>query len=188
MYSVAEISKLCGLTTVAIYKKLKKIEGIEKFIVKENNRTMVMEEGFELIKSSIYVNKPSVTREIAVSSMENEKSDGSKEELKELIKYLKEQLAVKDAQLTVKDEQIAERDKQIQSLHKLIESANKLTENTQVLLKEEQAKSPKLLAEEVLREHQEELDKKLDVLKEKLNERASGEVKKKHWWNRNCSE
>ena len=56
-----------------------------------------------------------------------------------------------------------------------------------MLLKEEQAKSPKLLAEEVLREHQEELDKKLDDLKEKLNERASGEVKKKHWWNRNCS-
>lgn len=187
MYSVSEISEICGVSTVAIYKKLKKIEGIKRFIIKENNKTMVMEEGFELIKGSLQVSKPLIKSEIAVSSMENVKSDDSKEELKELIKFLKEQLTVKDAQLTVKDEQIAERDRQIESLHSLIESANKLTENTQVLLKEEQAKSPKLLAEEVLKEHQEQLDKKLDDLKERMNERASGEVKK-HWWNKKRSE
>lgn len=89
MYSVAEIANLCGVSTVAVYKKIKKLNNIEKFIVKEHNKTMIMEEGYELIKGSLQVNKQIITSEIAVSSDENEKSDDIKQELNELISFLK---------------------------------------------------------------------------------------------------
>ena len=59
--------------------------------------------------------------------------------------------------------QLKEKDKQIAELHKLIE-------NSQILLKEEQKKSDKQL---YLEEHFEEVDKKLQDLREKREQRKS---------------
>ena len=59
--------------------------------------------------------------------------------------------------------QLKEKDKQIAELHKLIE-------NSQILLKEEQKKSDKQL---YLEEHFEEVDNKLQDLREKMEQRKN---------------
>ena len=60
-------------------------------------------------------------------------------------------------------DQLKEKDKQIAELHKLIE-------NSQVLLKEEQKKSEQQL---YLAEHFEEVDNKLQDLREKMEQRKN---------------
>ena len=66
-------------------------------------------------------------------------------------------------QLKEKDIQLKEKDKQIPELHKLIE-------NSQILLKEEQKKLDKQL---YLEEHFEEVDKRIQDLKEKMEQRRN---------------
>ena len=64
-------------------------------------------------------------------------------------------------------EQLEEKDKQISELHKLIE-------NSQILLKEEQKKSEQQL---YLAEHFEEVDNKLQDLKEKMEQKRNEKIK-----------
>jgi len=118
MYTVAEVASMCNVSTVAIYKKLKKVNGIERFITKENNKTLIMEEGLELIKSNLQFNKHLETNE----KEEPEENINGKEDLKELITVLKEQLKVKDEQLNVKDKQLI--------------AMQELLKNSQILLKD----------------------------------------------------
>ena len=83
---------------------------------------------------------------------------------KGLINLLTDQLKEKDKQLEEKDRQIAE-------LHRLIE-------NSQVLLKEEQKKGEQQL---YLAEHFEEVDQKLQDLREKMIEKS---IKEKSFFKR----
>ena len=183
MYSVSEIAKLCKVSTVAVYKKIKKLENIDRFVVKDNNKIMILDEGYQLIKNSLQVNKPGSDDEVAVSIEANKKNEENKESLNNLIEFFKEQINVKDAQ-------IAEKDSQIKSLHELIEKSNKLTENTQILFKEEQRRNNiKLIDEKSLEEHQKKIDQKLDDIREKMDSRAVNKTKKKNfWWNKKGSE
>ena len=64
-------------------------------------------------------------------------------------------------------EQLKEKDKQISELHKLIE-------NSQILLKEEQKKSEQQL---YLAEHFEEVDNKLQDLREKMEQKRNEKIK-----------
>lgn len=154
MYDINEVSELTGVSKVTIYKKIKKIKELEPFIIKKDDKTYILEDGLKLIKEHLTVNNKvnyDVESEVAIEGISMDLTIN-----KELINLLTEQLKEKDIQLKEKDNQIAE-------LHKLIE-------NSQILLKEEQKKSDKQL---YLEEHFEEVDNKLQDLREKMEQRKS---------------
>lgn len=154
MYDINRVSELTGVSKVTIYKKIKKLKELEPFIVRKDDKTYILEDGLKLIKDQLTVNKKvnsEVESEIAIEGISTELTIN-----KELINLLTEQLKEKDIQLKEKDKQIAE-------LHKLIE-------NSQILLKEEQKKSDKQL---YLEEHFEEVDTKLQDLREKMEQRKN---------------
>lgn len=154
MYDINEVSELTGVSKVTIYKKIKKIKELEPFIVKKDDKTYILEDGLKLIKGHLTVNNKvnsEVESEVAIEGISTELTIN-----KELINLLTEQLKEKDTQLKEKDKQIAE-------LHKLIE-------NSQILLKEEQKKSDKQL---YLEEHFQEVDNRLQDLREKMEQRKS---------------
>lgn len=184
MYSVSEVAKITGVSNVAIYKKIKKLNGLDQYVVIKENKTYVLEGGLELIKQSLQVNNQFNTREmepekeeVAVTETEENKQLNEVIELNnKLINSLIEQLKVKDAQMEAKDKQISEQNEQILSLHKLIE-------NNQVLLKEEQKARNEinLITEESLKKHQEEFAEKIESVKSKMNEKKK---KKRRWFSK----
>lgn len=152
MYDINKVSELTGVSKVTIYKKLKKLKELEPFIVRKDDKTYILEGGLILINEQLTINKKvnsEVESEIAIDGISTELTIN-----KELINLLTEQLKEKDIQLKEKDKQIAE-------LHKLIE-------NSQILLKEEQKKTDQQL---YLSEHFEEVDNKLQDLREKMEQR-----------------
>jgi hypothetical protein len=150
MYDINKVAELTGVSKVTIYKKIKNIKELEPFIVNKDDKTYILDEGLELIKASLQVNK-SVNydneSEVAITDVSTDLTVN-----KGLINLLTEQL-------TEKDKQLAEKDRQIAELHKLIE-------NSQILLKEEQKKKETQL---YLKEHFEEVDQKLQDIREKMN-------------------
>ena len=154
MYDINEVSELTGVSKVTIYKKIKKIKELEPFIIKKDDKTYILEDGLKLIKEHLTVNNKvnyDVESEVAIEGISMDLTIN-----KELINLLTEQLKEKDTQLKEKDKQISE-------LHKLIE-------NSQILLKEEQKKSDKQL---YLEEHFQEVDDRLQDLREKMEQRKN---------------
>ena len=148
--TVEETAIQLGVSKTTIYNKLK-LKQYKNLIVKKQGKSMIDDGLFNLIKEGLKVenevendkNKNDVNAEIATDR------DDLFNFNKELIEGLLEQLK--------------EKDKQIAELHKLIE-------NNQVLLKEEQKKVDKQL---YLEEHFQEVDSKLQDLKEKMEEKRS---------------
>ncbi|HEG1432431.1 TPA: hypothetical protein SCO74_001807 [Campylobacter jejuni] len=154
MYDINQVSELTGVSKVTIYKKIKKLKKLEPFIVRKDDKTYILEDGLRLIKEHLTVNKgvnSEVESEISIEGISTDLTIN-----KGLINLLTEQLKEKDNQLKEKDKQIAE-------LHKLIE-------NSQILLKEEQKKLDKQL---YLEEHFEEVDNKLQDIREKMEQRKN---------------
>lgn len=154
MYDINKVSELTGVSKVTIYKKIKKVKELEPFIVSKDDKIYILEEGLNLIKKTLTINK-NINSEVESEAIIFDKV----KELtvnKDLINLLTEQLKEKDIQLKEKDKQISE-------LHKLIE-------NSQILLKEEQKKLDKQL---YLEEHFEEVDSKLQELKDKMEQRRN---------------
>lgn len=154
MYDISKVSELTGVSKVTIYKKIKKLKELEPFIVKKDDKTYILEGGLKLIKENLTINKKlnyEVEQEVAIEGISSDLTID-----KELIKMLTDQLKEKDIQIKEKDKQIAE-------LHKLIE-------NSQILLKEEQKKSEQQL---YLAEHFEEVDNKLQDLREKMEQKRN---------------
>lgn len=154
MYDINKVSELTGVSKVTIYKKIKKVKELEPFIVSKDDKIYILEEGLNLIKKTLTINK-NINSEVESEAIISDKI----KELtvnKDLINLLTEQLKEKDIQLKEKDKQISE-------LHKLIE-------NSQILLKEEQKKLDKQL---YLEEHFEEVDSKLQELKDKMEQRRN---------------
>lgn len=154
MYDINKVSELTGLSKVTIYKKIKKVKELEPFIVKKADKIYVLEDGLKLINKQLTVNKKvnlEIESEVAIADVSMELTIN-----KELINLLTNQLKEKDIQLKEKDKQISE-------LHRLIE-------NSQILLKEEQKKLDKQL---YLEEHFEEVDKRIQDLKEKMEQRRN---------------
>ena len=148
--TVEETAIQLGVSKTTIYNKLKLKEYKSK-IVKKQGKSMVDDGLFNLIQESLKVqneveNKESendVNAEISIDEV------GLFNLNKELIENLLNQLK--------------EKDKQIAELHKLIE-------NSQILLKEEQKKSEHQL---YLAEHFEEVDNKLQDLREKMDQKRN---------------
>jgi len=148
--TVEEVAIRLGVSKTTIYNKLK-LKEYKELIVKKQGKSMVDDSLFNLIQESLKL-KNEVENENLNNSMDEEISideDGLFNLNKELISNLLEQLK--------------EKDKQIAELHKLIE-------NSQILLKEEQKKSEQQL---YLAEHFEEVDNKLQDLREKMDQKRN---------------
>lgn len=166
--SVAEVSVLTGLSKVSIYNKIK-LKEIEQYVVKNKGITYISDEGIALIKEGLNLKEDTLNNlneklkvdelEVAIG-IENKEIKDFKVELKELNK---DYLTTLKSENEVLKKQLEEKDKQIAELHKLIE-------NSQILLKEEQKKSEQQL---YLAEHFEEVDNKLQDLREKMEQKRN---------------
>ena len=128
MYDINQVAQLTGISKVSVYKKLKKLKGIEQYIVKEVDKTYVLEEGVRLIRDSLQVN----------SKVKNKVKNDVDEECAISDGY--EDLTVNKQLINGLLKQLDEKDKQIQDLHKQIEELINLNKNNQVLLKQQQDK------------------------------------------------
>ena len=146
MYNVEEVAKRVGVSKVTIYKKIKRLKELEKFLVNKEDRVYILDEGIKILKESINKNKYNSSK----SNVEYEVS-ADLDVNNELINMLKDQLKEKDIQIKEKDKQ----------LNELIN----LNKNNQILLKQQQEKE---LHQLQLVEHFEEVDKKLIELKGRL--------------------
>ena len=168
--SVAEVSVLTGLSKVSIYNKIK-LKEIEKYVVKNKGITYISDEGINLIFKGLNFNDDrlngltdglNIDREDVDISIKNTDFKEFKLELKEFNKDYLNSLNSENLK-----KQLGEKDKQISELHKLIE-------NSQILLKEEQKKSEQQL---YLAEHFEEVDNKLQDLREKMEQKRNEKIK-----------
>lgn len=152
--TVEETAIQLGVSKTTIYNKLKLKEYKSK-LVKKQGKSMIDESLFNLIQEGLKVQNEVEKKEIKndVNAETSIDEDGLLNLNKELIDNLLEQLK--------------EKDKQISELHKLIE-------NSQILLKEEQKKSEQQL---YLAEHFEEVDNKLQDLKEKMEKKRNEKIK-----------
>lgn len=152
--TVEETAIQLGVSKTTIYNKLKMKEYKSK-LVKKQGKSMVDDSLFNLIQEGLKVQNEVENKEIEndVNAETSIDEDGLLNLNKELIDNLLEQLK--------------EKDKQISELHKLIE-------NSQILLKEEQKKSEQQL---YLAEHFEEVDNKLQDLKEKMEKKRNEKIK-----------
>ena len=148
--TVEETAIELGVSKTTIYNKLK-LKQYKCKIVKKQGKSMVDDSLFNLIKESLKVKNIVENEEIDSDVIEEISID--REGLFNLNQELIENLL----------DQLKEKDKQIAELHKLIE-------NSQVLLKEEQKKSEQQL---YLAEHFEEVDNKLQDLREKMEQRKN---------------
>lgn len=158
--SVAEVSVLTGLSKVSIYNKLK-LKEMEQFIVKSKGITYIKEEGIALIEHGLNLKEDlkEANDEVAVS-LDDKEFKEFKVEFKELNK---DYITTLKGENELLRKQLEEKDKQITELHKLIE-------NSQVLLKAEQKKVDNQL---YLSDHFDEVDSKLQDLKEKMEHRRN---------------
>lgn len=148
--TVEETAIQLGVSKTTIYNKLK-LKEYKSRLVKKQGKSMVDNGLFNLIQESLNVQNEVKNKEIENDI--NTEISIDKEGLFNLNKELIENLL----------NQLKEKDKQIAELHKLIE-------NSQILLKEEQKKSDKQL---YLEEHFEEVDNKLQDLREKMEQRRN---------------
>jgi len=148
--TVEETAIQLGVSKTTIYNKLK-LKEYKSRIVKKQGKSMVDDGLFNLIQESLKFQNEVENKEI--ENDVNAEISIDEEGLFKLNKELIENLL----------NQLKEKDKQIAELHKLIE-------NSQILLKEEQKKSDKQL---YLEEHFEEVDNKLQDLREKMEQRKS---------------
>lgn len=152
--TVEETAIQLGVSKTTIYNKLKLKEHKSK-LVKKQGKSMIDDSLFNLIQEGLKVQNEVENKEIEndVNAEISIDEDGLLNLNKELIDNLLEQLK--------------EKDKQISELHKLIE-------NSQILLKEEQKKSEQQL---YLAEHFEEVDNKLQDLREKMEQKRNEKIK-----------
>ena len=152
--TVEETAIQLGVSKTTIYNKLKMKEYKSK-LVKKQGKSMIDDSLFNLIQEGLKVKNEVENKEIEndVNAETSIDEDGLLNLNKELIDNLLEQLK--------------EKDKQISELHRLIE-------NSQILLKEEKKKSEQQL---YLAEHFEEVDNKLQDLKEKMEQKRNEKIK-----------
>lgn len=148
--TVEETAIRLGVSKTTIYNKLK-LKEYKCKIVKKQGKSMVDDSLFNLIQESLKVK--SIIENEEIDNEANEEISIDRESLFNLNQEFIDNLF----------EQLKEKDKQIAELHKLIE-------NSQILLKEEQKKKDQQL---YLAEHFEEVDNKLQDLREKMEQKRN---------------
>ena len=148
--TVEDVAIQLEVSKTTIYNKLK-LNEYKNFIIKKQGKSMIDDTLFNLIKDSL-----KLKIKVENDGFKNDSNEEISMDEDNLLNLNKELISNLLAQLKEKDKQIAE-------LHKLIE-------NSQILLKEEQKKSESQL---YLAEHFEEVDQKLQDLREKMIEKSS---------------
>ena len=128
MYNAICISKQLNISKVTAYAKMKLPE-VKPFVILENGKSCVNEEGLEAIKQSLkYNNVFDEAENIEIELLKDDMILSLKNNVLSLennIKCLKEQLDIKDTQ---------------------IQKVNKLLENNQIIFKHDQEKNKAILA------------------------------------------
>lgn len=166
IYSVSEISSSIGLSRQSIYKKLKMKE-LKVHITYKQGITYVDEMGLNLIKGMLKEYKDSVknlsNKETATTINEGIAEDEDSLSIdKELFNLLKDQLRENNKQLQTKD-------KQIEELNERLKQEQELSKNSQILQLKQQP-PPDI---KQLEEHFQDLDTKLQEVKENMSERKN---------------
>lgn len=148
--TVEETAIQLGVSKTTIYNKLK-LKDFKSRVAKKQGKSMIDDDLFKLIQEGLkYQNQFDYD---IIDFDTNAETSIDEDDLLNLNKELIENLL----------EQLKEKDKQILELHKLIE-------NSQILLKEEQKKTDQQL---YLSEHFEEVDNKLQDLREKMEQKRN---------------
>ena len=160
MYDIKQVVDKTGFNKNKLYKLIKENEEIKKFVVRDNKKIYVLEDGVDILinirKGDTRENLESKINLEYMDIMEKEKKENEIIEMKDLFN---------EDMLKVILDQLKEKDKQIQELLTL-------NKNNQILLREEKG-----FNKEILEEHFKEVDIKLLELREKMNTKN----KKKKW-------
>ena len=161
MYDIKQVVDKTGFNKNKLYKLIKENEELKKFVVRDNKKIYVLEDGVDILinirKGDKRENLESKINLEYMDIMEKEKKENEIIEMKDLFN---------EDMLKVILDQLKEKDKQIQELLTL-------NKNNQILLREEKG-----FNKEILEEHFKEVDIKLLELREKMNTK-----KKKKKWN-----
>lgn len=149
--SVEEVATELGVSKTAIYNKLK-LDEYKDMVIKKQGRSMINEQLFNFIKENLKFKNVVDEDNKEIPVIDEEKKEDKKDEA--IVK-------LNDVAVNCLVEQLKEKDKQIQELHRLIE-------NSQILLKQEQKNCENQMQ---LEEHFKEVDKKLESLKVKMEDR-----------------
>lgn len=155
MYSVEEVSEKLNVSKVTVYSKLKKYDGM---VVLKQGKKYVTDELLSLIKSELNLSNK-LKDDLKVKDIENGDTQDismDKDRLIKLNSSLYESLI----------KQLDEKDRQIAEMQNTINELVNLNKNNQVLLKNQQDKD-----QLKLEEHFEEIDYKLQNLKQKMEEK-----------------
>lgn len=160
MYDIKQVVDKTGFNKNKLYKLIKENEELKKFVVRDNKKIYVLEDGVDILinirKGDKRENLESKINLEYMDIMEKEKKENEIIEMKDLFN---------EDMLKVILDQLKEKDKQIQELLTL-------NKNNQILLREEKG-----FNKEILEEHFKEVDIKLLELREKMNTNN----KKKKW-------
>ena len=160
MYDIKQVVDKTGFNKNKLYKLIKENEELKKFVVRDNKKIYVLEDGVDILinirKGDKRENLESKINLEYMDIMEKEKKENEIIEMKDLFN---------EDMLKVILDQLKEKDKQIQELLTL-------NKNNQILLREEKG-----FNKEILEEHFKEVDIKLLELREKMNTKN----KKKKW-------
>ena len=161
MYDIKQVVDKTGFNKNKLYKLIKENDELKKFVVRDNKKIYVLEDGVDIL---INIRKGD-KRENLESKINLEYRDIIEKEKKENEIIEMKNLFNEDMLKVILD-QLKEKDKQIQELLTL-------NKNNQILLREEKG-----FNKEILEEHFKEVDIKLLELREKMNTK-----KKKKKWN-----
>ena len=134
-----------------IYNKLK-LDEYKDMVIKKQGRSMINEQLFKFIKENLKFKNVVDEENKEIPVIDEDKKEDKKDET--IVK-------LNDVAVNCLVEQLKEKDKQIQELHRLIE-------NSQILLKQEQKNCESQMQ---LEKHFKEVDKKLETLKAKMEDR-----------------
>ncbi len=160
MYDIKQVVDKTGFNKNKLYKLIKENDELKKFVVRDNKKIYVLEDGVDIL---INIRKGD-KRENLESKINLEYRDIIEKEKKENEIIEMKNLFNEDMLKVILD-QLKEKDKQIQELLTL-------NKNNQILLREEKG-----FNKEILEEHFKEVDIKLLELREKMNTKN----KKKKW-------
>ena len=164
MYDIKQVVKMTNIKRNKIYKLIKENEELKKFVVRDNKKIYILEDGIGLLINNKEIEEESVLSfedDFIEDDMESNEKEEKKYDIVEITNTVNEEI------LKSVLNQLKEKDRQIQELLTL-------NRNNQILLREE-----KEVNKVALEAHFKEVDTKLLDLREKMNSKKSS---KKKWW------
>ncbi len=162
IYSVTKVAKLIGVSRVTIYKKLKQLN-MSTHMIKKSNITYIDDIGLQMIKDDII----DLTEEQADTT-----SNTATEPQETVVSDSIGCINILTAQNKKLWKMIEEKDNQINDYSERLKQSLELNRNSQVLLKDKPHEDILLLEE-----HFQNLDTKLEEVKENMQQRKDHEKK-----------